>query len=76
MKKPENKSKTMQVVGVPEEIGLDLETYRISGYLDYLENVSYTPLVFEDGRVILIPTSALPPGLSEGDVLEITIRRL
>jgi hypothetical protein len=46
------------------------------GYLDFLAQVGYTPLVFTDGRLIFFPVSALPPGVEEGDKIELTVRRI
>ncbi len=65
-----------QTTELPEETERRIAYLKEIGYLDFLESIGYTPLVFADGRVIFFPLSALPPGIEEGDKIELTIRRV
>ena len=53
-----------------------LNQLREIGYLDFIKKRGYTPLVFGDGRLVFLPVSALPPGIAEGDNVELTLRRV
>lgn len=55
---------------------ITLEYIEEIGYIAFLNEKGYTPLVFDNGYLLFFPIAALPEGIKSKDKIELTIRRI